>query len=243
MSDIKFTIIIPCYNSERWIEECVLSALNQTYDNLEVIFVDNESTDKSVQIVQKIKDNHSQLIMSSAKNIYKHSYQEPVEEALRIATGDYFTVLGSDDFLDEKYVENIVDILTKASKISVMQSPLRCVQDNNRQVVNIVKHQYRSLSEFKDRLFNECPVATPSLVIKKELYDQGKVVWRSEKFLGASDYDLYFSLADQGIFIYPLPKWLGYFYRWNEDQCTWGMHREETNYDILIREEWQEKWS
>jgi glycosyltransferase involved in cell wall biosynthesis len=36
----KVTIIIPCYNSEKWIEECIMSALNQTYDNKEVIFVD-----------------------------------------------------------------------------------------------------------------------------------------------------------------------------------------------------------
>ena len=85
---IKFTIIIPCYNSEKWIEQCVLSALEQTYKNLEVIFVDNESVDSSVKIVEKIKVKFPRLIMSKAKNIYRHSYQEPVEEGLRIASGD-----------------------------------------------------------------------------------------------------------------------------------------------------------
>ena len=63
---MKFTIIIPCYNSEKWIEQCVVSALNQTYNNLEVIFVDNESEDGSVGIVEKIKVDYPQLIMSSA---------------------------------------------------------------------------------------------------------------------------------------------------------------------------------
>ena len=64
---MKVSIIIPCYNSEKWIEECVLSALQQTYTDTEVIFVDNESTDGSVDLVRKIKEKHSNLIMSSAK--------------------------------------------------------------------------------------------------------------------------------------------------------------------------------
>ena len=59
---MKVSIIIPCYNSEKWIEECVLSALQQTYADTEVIFVDNESTDRSVDIVSKIKENHKNLI-------------------------------------------------------------------------------------------------------------------------------------------------------------------------------------
>jgi len=239
---MKFTIIIPCYNSEKWIRQCVASALNQTYDNLEVIFVDNESIDRSVEIVKEIKKEYPELIMSSAKNIYRHSYQEPVEEGLRIATGDYFTILGSDDYIENDYIENIVNILSKTDKISVMQSPLHCVREDSQQVESVIKHQYKSLSEFKHKLFQECPVTTPSIVIKKSLYEDGKVKWRSSMCLGASDYDLYFSLADQNIFIYPFPKWLGYYYRWNDQQCTWGMHREETKYDVLIREEWQKKW-
>ena len=54
----KVSIIIPCYNSEKWIEMCVKSALNQTYPKIEVIFVDNESEDKSVEIVEKIKKEY-----------------------------------------------------------------------------------------------------------------------------------------------------------------------------------------
>ena len=155
---MKFTIIIPCYNSEKWIKQCVISALNQTYDNLEVIFVDNESTDRSVEIVQEIKVNYPQLIMSSAKNIYRHSYQEPVEEGLKIATGDYFTILGSDDYINKDYVKNIVNVLLKTDKISVMQSPLYCVKEDRQQIVNVIKHQYKSLLEFKQRLFQGCPL-------------------------------------------------------------------------------------
>ena len=239
---MKFTIIIPCYNSEKWIRKCISSALNQTYQDTEVIFVDNESKDNSLAIAKEMQAINPDLKVLTAKNIYRHSYQEPVEEGLKNATGEYFTILGSDDFLDEKYVENIVELLTKAKQITVLQSPLHCVKEENSSVIEVIKHKYNSMSEFKQRLFSGCPVTTPTLVVKKELYDTGRVSWRSDKFLGASDYDLYFSLADQNIFIYPFPKWLGYYYRWNSEQSTWGMHREETDYDKLIKEEWAEKW-
>ena len=52
---MKITIIIPCYNAEAWIAESIKSALLQTYENTEVIFVDNESTDNSHAIALEIQ--------------------------------------------------------------------------------------------------------------------------------------------------------------------------------------------
>ena len=63
----KVSIIIPCYNSEKWVEECVVSALTQNYENTEVIAVDNESTDSTVKILMDIKEQYPKLIISSAK--------------------------------------------------------------------------------------------------------------------------------------------------------------------------------
>ena len=85
----KVSIIIPCYNSEKWIEECALSALNQTYENVEVIIVDNESTDNSVEITKQIKLAYPSLILSSAKNIYPNCWDEARSEGFRLMTGDY----------------------------------------------------------------------------------------------------------------------------------------------------------
>ena len=97
----KFTIIVPCYNAEKWIEQCILSALKQDYKNIEVIFVDNESTDRSVEIVENIKKDNDSLIMSSADNIYPNCWDEARSEGFRLMTGDYVLVMGADDFLDE----------------------------------------------------------------------------------------------------------------------------------------------
>ena len=65
-----------------------------------------------------------------------------------------------------------------------------------------------------------------------------------EKYSGAADYDLSCKLADNNVFIYPAPMWLGYFYRWHEGQATWEMHKlkNKVNYDALIQDFWREKW-
>jgi len=239
----KVTIIIPCYNSEKWIEECIMSALNQTYDNKEVIFVDNESSDSSLEIAKRIQETHKELVVETAENIYKHSYQEPVEKALSISTGEYATILGSDDFIDEDYIKNIAEILSKSDKISVLQSPVRGVKGVEKTFVGEISHSYKNLQQFKEQLFIRCPVTTPTIVFKKSLYDSGIVRWKSEEYLGACDYELYFNLTDNNVFIYPFPKWIGYYYRWHEDQCTWGMHKEETNFDQKIKDYWRNKWT
>jgi len=240
----KISIIIPCYNAEKWISQCIDSALNQSYSNYEVIVVDNESTDKSLSVIQSIKKGNQELITSTAPNLYKHSWTEPVEKALSLSSGEYFTILGADDYIKEDYVKNIVEVLEKSNgKIEVFQTPILGVDSDNVIVNGGQKsHSYKNITDFKDKLLMGCPVNTPTVVYKKQLHSDGLVFWDSEKYLGAADYNLYFNLADNEKFIYPFPKWIGYCYRWHPEQSTWGMKREPTDYDKKIKDFWRNKW-
>ena len=225
---MKFTIVIPCYNAEEWIEECLMSALNQTYLNLQVICVDNESTDDSYSIIQKVQSLNPQLIVSTAPNLFRYSWEEPVEKALKIADGDYFTILGADDFLDKDYVTKVVEIINRSGdKIKLLQTPIRGIQGDRRTPSGDISHSYRSLEEFKTLLLKGCPVTTPSVVYSMQLHDSGLIRWKSKEFLGAVDYELYFHLADQQLFIYPYPEWSGYYYRWHK----------------LVIDSWRKKWN
>ena len=238
----KISIIIPCYNSEKWIEKSVKSALNQNGELAEVIVVDNESTDSSLQIIKNIQKENKRLIVSTAPNLYKYSWTEPVEEALSLCSGEYFTILGSDDYISNEYVENISNIIKKTNgKIEVFQTPIRGV-DSNDNTMSDVGHSYKNITDFKNKLFTGCPVNTPSVVYKRSLHTEGNVFWDSEKYLGSADYNLYFHLADKKKFLYPFPKWIGYYYRWHSEQSTWGMQKETTRYDEIIKGNWRAKW-
>ena len=167
-----------------------------------------------------------------------------MEKALSLCNGDYFTILGADDYIGPEYIENIVKIISAApDRIKILQSPLIGVDSDKDIILQEIKHSYKTLSEFKKMLFEKCPVTTPTVVYKRELHEQGIIRWDSETCSGAADYDLYFNIADNGIFIYPYPKWIGYHYRWHAGQATWGMHKQTTNYDLLIKQKWLEKWN
>jgi len=239
---LKVSILIPCYNAERWIEKSVLSALNQTYENLEVILVDNESTDKSLEVVKKVQENHPQLVVSTAPNLYRYSWDEPVTEGLKLCTGDYITILGADDYITPHYVANVMNYISKApDKILAFQSPIYGVQGAEETFLGEVGHHYKSLEEFKSLLFQKSPVNTPTMVYSRKLYSKNLLRW-DPQYLGAADYNLYFRLTDQNIFIFPADRWLGYKYRWHPGQATWGMHKETTNYDDTIRGYWRGEW-
>ena len=91
------SVIIPIYNVEKYLEKCIQSIINQTYRNLEIILVDDGSTDNSGEIADKYKkiDNRIKVIhkinggLSDARN-----------KECEIATGEYISFIDSDDYID-----------------------------------------------------------------------------------------------------------------------------------------------
>ena len=105
------SVIIPVYNVEKYLPECILSILNQTYTNFEIICIDDKSTDNSVIILKKYaeKDKRIQLLLlstncgvSAARNM-----------ALKIMTGEYVCFLDSDDCLERTSCQDLLDSIIK----------------------------------------------------------------------------------------------------------------------------------
>ena len=96
------SIIIPAYNAEAWIRRSVESALHQTYQNVEVVVVENGSTDKTTDIIETIHDVrlrlfHSEKGVSNARNI-----------GIECANGEFITFLDADDWLAEDAIERLM---------------------------------------------------------------------------------------------------------------------------------------
>ncbi|MGV3509604.1 MAG: glycosyltransferase family 2 protein [Sphingobacteriaceae bacterium] len=88
----KLSVITVVYNNVSDIERTILSVLNQTYDNIEYIVVDGESTDGTLEIIKKHKDRISKLISEKDSGIY-----DAMNKGLAIATGDYVLFMNSGD--------------------------------------------------------------------------------------------------------------------------------------------------
>ena len=108
----KVSILIPAYNSEKTIAEALDSCFIQSYDNIEIIVSDNNSTDNTVKIVEK----HPGIRLSQLpRNI---GGINNMNRLIDLATGDYLVMLCSDDYFTDQYViEEIVRLFNKNPKV------------------------------------------------------------------------------------------------------------------------------
>ena len=105
---VKISIIIPIYNSEKYIERCLKSIMYQNYDNLEIILVNDGSKDKSVEIMKKFQKLDNRIKIIDKKNT---GVSDTRNRGLEIATGDYIMFMDSDDCLEENAINKIINII------------------------------------------------------------------------------------------------------------------------------------
>jgi glycosyltransferase involved in cell wall biosynthesis len=241
----KVAIVIPSYNSKQFLEETVNSAKNQVYENCDIYIYDNESTDGSYEIARALEESDGRIKVFQVENIYERSYREAFEHSFENLDFDYITFLASDDYLDPSYISSYIGIFSKKpERIKCIQSPICGVQNGVK--TGYISHAYNSLGEFKQQCLVRSPVTTPSVMYHKSVYQYllpKSHIDNSVQFGGAEDYDMFCNLVDNGIFIYSVPKFMGYYYRWHENQSTWKVHKQEIDYDKMIKDYWQSKWS
>ena len=99
------TVIVTCYNHEKYIEQCLRSVFNQTYQNIELIVLDDGSTDGSKQIILKtLKDSPFEVRFESHKNM---GVVKTRNKGIELINGKYFFFVDSDDYLPDDYVEEL----------------------------------------------------------------------------------------------------------------------------------------
>lgn len=102
------SIIVPTYNVERYVEECIESLLNQTYSNIEIIVFDDGSTDATVYLLKQYKDKIQLIANSNNKGQGARR-----NEGMKLAQGKYIYFVDSDDWIEPETVEAAVTQLEK----------------------------------------------------------------------------------------------------------------------------------
>ncbi|NLL75631.1 MAG: glycosyltransferase family 2 protein [Clostridiales bacterium] len=95
----KISIIVPVYNVEKYLERCVNSILDQTYENKEIILVDDESTDRSGEICDAFAEKYDAVKTVHVKN---GGPNKACLEGLKVSSGEYICFCDSDDWLDKE---------------------------------------------------------------------------------------------------------------------------------------------
>lgn len=111
----KVSIIIPVYNVEQYLRRCLDSVVNQTYENIEIILVNDGSTDKSAEICKEYKNKDRRIILVSQEN---KGLSGARNTGIKQATGEYICFIDSDDWVELDYIHFAVE------QILVLETPL-----------------------------------------------------------------------------------------------------------------------
>lgn len=132
----RFSIIVPVYNVEKYLERCLNSLVNQTYKNIEIICINDGSTDNSPSILEKFKNSHpsTNITVISQKN---EGLSSARNKGLSFAKGDYVSFIDSDDWVDNNYYEVFSTILKNTNYDIVMANTKRV--KNNEVIPNSIK--------------------------------------------------------------------------------------------------------
>lgn len=164
------SIIVPVYNVQEYLKNCINSILNQSYKNIEIILVDDGSTDESSSICDLYvkKDNRIKVIhkenggLSDARNV-----------GIKSARGKYITFVDSDDYLDENYVKALYILITENNS-DIACSRMKKTDSLNDKIIN--KNEkiniYNSIDAIKEILYQRnIDNSAPSKLFKKDLFE------------------------------------------------------------------------
>lgn len=147
----KVTIGIPLYNEEKYIEETVKSASNQSYENIEILISDNGSTDGSLEIVKRIALSDSRIkIVSHTQNkgpFFNFKY------LLDNAKGEYFIWLGGHDVMLSSFIEEAADTLNKDKSIcAIFPKVYEILDDNIEEKFIHAQYRFKNPDDIGERL-------------------------------------------------------------------------------------------
>lgn len=114
----KVSIILPTFNGEKYIEEAINSILNQTYQNWELIIVDDGSTDKTAEIIKKYNEKDSRIYtITNERNI---KLPESLNKGFKAATGEYYTWTSDDNMYKPEAIKTMVEYLNNNQAVDLV---------------------------------------------------------------------------------------------------------------------------
>lgn len=166
----KISVIIPVYNVEKYLENCLNSLLNQTFKDMEIIIVNDGSKDGSQKIINNYKQKHKNIIAIEQEN---HGQGHARNLGIKLANAEYIMFLDSDDTLEENTLE---EMYNEASKHN-----LDVVVCDISKIINNKKQYFKNYLKFCDKSNINFMLSHPGPVAK--LYKKEIFIKNSIKFL------------------------------------------------------------
>ncbi|HBV2906649.1 glycosyltransferase [Citrobacter freundii] len=210
------SIIVTSYNHDAFLAEALESVFSQTWKNIEVIIVDDASTDRSVDIIKKYQQKYNCKTILRDTNYYSQKNKtgdKPIIEAMNMATGKYIAVVDSDDLIAPTKISHQVNILEKNTHCVMCYSAIQVIMPDGS------RFPYSDIFLDGDVFHHLLVSGNLSLyigsLIRREAYLK---IERSDPDLVQEDWDMFLKLSRQGHFI-SSQRLVAYYRR--HDNNTW----------------------
>lgn len=181
------SIIIPAYNASLYIEKCIRSLINQTYRNIEVIVINDGSTDDTEQIVYRLSqiDNRIKYI-SQANSGVSCARNKGIKEA----KGDYIAFVDADDYVEKTFISNLLETI-ELEKCDICACGF-VDEDENKNILHFSENKHYEVYDYKTyKLDNFLPYVCWQTLFSKSLIEKEKIFFNE-----------HFSIKEDLLFIY-----------------------------------------
>lgn len=212
------SVIIPVYNSEKYLNKCLTSILTQTYSNIEVIIINDGSNDNSLSICEKFKekDNRIRIITQENKGV-SYSRNRGIREAL----GDYIMFVDSDDFISNNYIE-LMYKETSQNNYEVCISGMTFCDENEKVIKTELYKNYNielNFGEIIPSIINTIYFCSScKTLFKRDIILKNKILFNNKLKFG-EDFKFSFDALRNSKKTGYL-SFAGYFYRENRNSST-----------------------
>lgn len=207
------SVIIPLYNSEKYIEETVLSVLNQTYQNFEIIIYDDCSKDKGYDVVKEMEGKDSRIrVFRNSENSGK---AKTVNNAFKKVRGNFICILDADDLFAKDKLQKQVEFLGKNPKIDLVYGNMVSFDESGKEdfvdaikfrsldrPYEIMKKRARNISCWvRERVYRifiaergvKRYIPASSVMFRKKILDFG--IKMDPNLRNSEDYDFWFNIV------------------------------------------------
>ncbi|OGU33964.1 MAG: hypothetical protein A2068_05365 [Ignavibacteria bacterium GWB2_35_6b] len=208
------SICVPTYNQAHLIKDGLQSAINQTYQNIEIIVVDDGSEDNTKEIVNSFQSSKIKYVFKEHTNA-----ADTRNKAIKEAKGEFIFWLDSDDVLDLRIIEEYIAVYNNYPDADIFYSNLYCI-DLTGKLLHLFEYEdyYNNNQKMIQFLFKGQPIPNPGTMINKKVFDVTGLF--NTEFKRAHDYEFFTRLVLLNKFKTKHINKLMYTYRIHENNIT-----------------------
>lgn len=188
----KISVIVPVYNVENYLTRCLESIVNQTFNEIEIICINDGSTDSSKQILEEFQRQDNRILIIDKNN---SGYGASCNMGLRLAQGEHICIIEPDDFIDNKMFEDLYNLSSKHNADVVKSSFYEYKDAQNGEEEKISKIDWNEQYKMPDKVFRikDCPQFMyfhPSIwtcLYRKSFLDKNNIRFVEAKGAGWTD--------------------------------------------------------